>query len=96
MAGTATEYIQHHLTHLNNIGAKQGSIVDFSVFNFDTAVFSILMMLLAVWLMYSAAKKATSGVPGKWQCALKCSSIWFRNRLNPLFTETAPLSLLWL
>jgi hypothetical protein len=38
MAGTATEYIQHHLTHLNNIGAKQGSIVDFSVFNFDTAV----------------------------------------------------------
>mgnify|MGYP003613313559 CR=1 FL=1 len=58
MAGTATEYIQHHLTHLNNIGAKQGSIVDFSVFNFDTAVFSILMMLLAVWLMYSAAKKA--------------------------------------
>ena len=41
MAGTATEYIQHHLTHLNNIGAKQGSIVDFSVFNFDTAVFSI-------------------------------------------------------
>ena len=71
MAGTATEYIQHHLTHLNNIGAKQGSIVDFSVFNFDTAVFSILMMLLAVWLMYSAAKKATSGVPGKWQCAVE-------------------------
>ena len=70
MAGTATEYIQHHLTHLNNIGAKQGSIVDFSVFNFDTAVFSILMMLLAVWLMYSAAKKATRGVPGKWQCAV--------------------------
>lgn len=71
MAGTATEYIQHHLTHLNNIGTKQGSIVDFSVFNFDTAVFSILMMLLAVWLMYSAAKKATSGVPGKWQCAVE-------------------------
>ena len=29
------------------------------------------MMLLAVWLMYSAAKKATSGVPGKWQCAVE-------------------------
>lgn len=96
MAGTATEYIQHHLTHLNNIGAKQGSIVDFSVFNFDTAVFSILMMLLAVWLMYSAAKKpqAESRVSGSAQ--LKCSSIWFRNRLNLLFTETARLSLLWL
>lgn len=63
MAGTATEYIQHHLTHLNNIGAKQGSIVDFSVFNFDTAVFSILMMLLAVWLMYSAAKKSHKRSP---------------------------------
>ncbi len=46
MAGSATEYIQHHLTHLSTV--KQQSIVDFSVFNFDTAVFSILMMALAL------------------------------------------------
>ncbi len=69
MAGTATEYIQHHLTHLSTV--KQTSIVDFSVFNFDTAVFSIAMMILALWVLYSAARKATTGVPGKWQCAVE-------------------------
>lgn len=71
MASTAPEYIQHHLTHLNNFGGKQESIVDFSYFNFDTAVFSVAMMILALWVMYIAARKATSGVPGKWQCAVE-------------------------
>ena len=69
MAGSATEYIQHHLTHLSTV--KQQSIVDFSVFNFDTAVFSILMMALALGLLYMAARKATDGVPGKFQCAVE-------------------------
>lgn len=69
MAGSATEYIQHHLTHLSTV--KQQSIVDFSVFNFDTAVFSILMMALALGLLYMAARKATPGVPGKFQCAVE-------------------------
>ena len=40
MAGTATEYIQHHLTHLNNIGAKQGSIAT-SAFLTSTPLFSL-------------------------------------------------------
>lgn len=65
-APTATEYIQHHLTHLST--SKQGSIVDFSVFNIDTIVFSIAMMALALFLLRLAARKPTSGVPGKWQC----------------------------
>lgn len=69
MAGTATEYIQHHLTNLSS--SKQGSIIDFSVFNFDTAVFSVAMMLVALWIMYAAARKATNGVPGKWQCCVE-------------------------
>ena len=66
---TATEYITHHLHHLST--TAQSSIIDFSVINVDTIVFSILMMVCALYLMYKGAKKATSGVPGKWQCAVE-------------------------
>lgn len=65
-APNATEYIQHHLTHLSS--SKQASIVDFSVFNFDTIVFSIAMMALGLFVLRLAARKPTAGVPGKWQC----------------------------
>ncbi|MGE5665342.1 MAG: F0F1 ATP synthase subunit A [Betaproteobacteria bacterium] len=65
-APTATEYIQHHLTHLST--AKQKSIVDFSVFNIDTIVFSVAMLGLALFVLWLAARKSTAGVPGKWQC----------------------------
>lgn len=66
---SATEYITHHLTHLSS--AKQAGIIDFSVINFDTLTFSVLMLALALYLLYRAAHKATSGVPGRWQCAVE-------------------------
>ena len=47
---TATEYITHHLHHLSTI--EQSSIIDFSVINIDTIVFSILMIVGALFLMY--------------------------------------------
>ena len=64
-APTATEYIVHHLTHGST--GKQTSIIDFSIFNLDTIFFSILVasgVLLMLWL---AARKVTSGVPGRFQ-----------------------------
>lgn len=66
-APTASEYIVHHLGHLNNTGQKQTLIADFSVVNFDTLFWSISMGLLAVFLMWLGARRATSGVPGKMQ-----------------------------
>ena len=68
-APTATEYIVHHLTHGST--GKQTSIIDFSVFNLDTIFFSILVasgVLLVLWL---AARKVTSGVPGRFQAAVE-------------------------
>ena len=68
-APTATEYIVHHLTHLST--GKQKSIIDFSVFNVDTIIFSILILcsvLLTLWLV---ARKVTSGVPGRFQAAVE-------------------------
>jgi F-type H+-transporting ATPase subunit a len=64
-APTATEYIVHHLTHLST--AKQKVIVDFSIVNFDTVFFSVLILCITLWILRSAARRATSGVPGKFQ-----------------------------
>ena len=66
---TSGEYIIHHLTHLQN--HKASSVVDFSVFNFDSIVFSIAMGVLGCWLLWLAARKATSGVPGRFQAAVE-------------------------
>lgn len=64
---TASEYVIHHLTHLNTLGRPQESLVDFSVFHLDTLFFSISLGVLTVWLLYKAARHATSGVPGRFQ-----------------------------
>lgn len=66
---TATEYIKHHLTNLAS--THQGSIVDFSVINYDTLFFSIVIMAIGLWLLRKAAAQATAGVPGKFQCAVE-------------------------
>ena len=63
------EYIIHHLTHLQN--KKAASVVDFSVFNFDSIFFSIAMGVLGCWLLWLAARKATPGVPGRFQAAVE-------------------------
>jgi F-type H+-transporting ATPase subunit a len=66
---TAGEYIVHHLTHLQN--KKPGNVVDFTVFNFDSLFFSIAMGVLGCWLLWLGARKATSGVPGRFQAAVE-------------------------
>ena len=64
---TASEYVVHHLTHLNNTGHAQENIVDWSVINIDSMFYSISLGLLTVFLLWLAARKATSGVPGRFQ-----------------------------
>ena len=66
---TSGEYIVHHLTHLGT--GKPQSLVDFSVVNFDSVFFSALLGLLACWLLWKAARGATSGVPGRFQAAVE-------------------------
>ncbi|CUB06944.1 F0F1 ATP synthase subunit A [Tepidiphilus thermophilus] len=68
---TASEYVVHHLTHLNTLGGPQKDIVDFSVLNLDTLFYSVLLGVLTVYLLYRAAKKATSGVPTRFQAAVE-------------------------
>jgi F-type H+-transporting ATPase subunit a len=62
---TANEYILHHLTFLQNKEAT--GIVDFSVIHWDSVFFSVLLAVLFAGSFYLAARKATTGVPGKFQ-----------------------------
>ncbi len=68
---TPGEYIRHHLVHLNTSGHKQESIVDFSIVNVDSVVFSSLLGALTCFFLWRAAKSATSGVPGRFQAAVE-------------------------
>ncbi len=62
---TPSEYIVHHLGHFAN--GHQSKIVDFSIINYDTIFWSVFAGVLGSLLMYLAARKATAGVPGRFQ-----------------------------
>jgi len=66
---TAGEYIVHHLQHLQN--QKQTGVVDFSVFNLDSMFYATVLGIVGCYLLYRAAAKATSGVPGRFQAAVE-------------------------
>jgi F-type H+-transporting ATPase subunit a len=68
-APTAGEYIIHHLQHLQN--THQHGVADFSVVNLDSMFFTIVIGVLGCWLLWLAARKATSGVPGRFQAAVE-------------------------
>jgi F-type H+-transporting ATPase subunit a len=60
---TPTEYIQHHLKNLS-VQVGEGG---FWVIHLDTLITALLMGLLIVFAFWLATRKATAGVPGKWQ-----------------------------
>ncbi|HDS0950349.1 TPA: F0F1 ATP synthase subunit A [Stenotrophomonas maltophilia] len=68
MAGealTPTSYIQHHLQNLTApVGKGEGMFWHIHVDTFLTAVLMGLVIVVAFWL---GTRKATAGVPGKWQ-----------------------------
>lgn len=68
-APTASEYIVHHLGHLQS--SHQHGIIDFSVFNLDTIFWSIAIGIIGSLVMFKAARHATSGVPGRFQAAVE-------------------------
>jgi F-type H+-transporting ATPase subunit a len=71
---TTSEYIKHHLTNASMCSTENGiafnaQCVDagFWTWHIDTLAWSIGLGLLFLFLFRSAAKKATTGVPTKWQ-----------------------------
>jgi F-type H+-transporting ATPase subunit a len=62
---TSGEYITHHLHH-NASGVQHGPI-DFSVIHYDTIFWSVLLAGLAAIFLIMAARRATAGVPTRFQ-----------------------------
>ena len=59
--GGSTEYINHHLTFWQ-VSVGNG---DFMKLNVDTLIFTSILALLFLFVMFRAGRKATAGVPGK-------------------------------
>jgi F-type H+-transporting ATPase subunit a len=68
-APTAGEYIVHHLQHLQT--GKQTSVVDFSIVNMDSVFWAVSLGIVGCWLLWLGARRATSGVPGRYQAAIE-------------------------
>lgn len=67
---TSSQYIQHHLEHLQlNLTTFQLTHNDHSfwVLNLDTLGVSIVLGILFLGLFYFIAQRVKAGVPGKWQ-----------------------------
>ena len=79
MAGetmTAADYIKHHLqslTSMSDVTQGQGlkNIADFSFINLDAIFFAVLLGVIGSFLLWRGAKKATAGVPGRFQAAVE-------------------------
>ena len=68
-APSPSDYIVHHLTHWQN--KPQTEIVDFSVIHIDSFIFSVVLGVLGCFFLWLAARRATSGVPGRFQAAVE-------------------------
>jgi len=91
----ATEYILHHQRFLSN-KAPHG-IVDFSVINYDTVFFSVLLAVVFFGLFWWVARRATTGVPGKLQNFIEIIVQFVDNQVRDSFHGSsrliAPLAL---
>ncbi|MBZ9613260.1 F0F1 ATP synthase subunit A [Rheinheimera maricola] len=75
---TLSGHIQHHLTNAKMCTVdgsvafnKACSEAGFWTWHIDTLAWSIGLGLLFLWVFRSAATKATTGVPGKFQCFIE-------------------------
>ena len=64
---TPTEYIQHHLGHLAHDLTPTVGKDGFMAVHVDTMVMSFVLGLIMCLGFWFATRKATAGVPGKWQ-----------------------------
>ena len=66
-SGGLTEYIKHHLHHLQ----WQYGDSKFETINLDSVFFLLLASVVFLTLFLRVARRATPGVPGKLQCAIE-------------------------
>jgi F-type H+-transporting ATPase subunit a len=64
---TMTDYIKHHLHHLERPVGEGG----FWILHLDSIFFKVLLAVLFLVLFLGVARRSTSGVPGKLQCFIE-------------------------
>ncbi|WP_343042702.1 F0F1 ATP synthase subunit A [Pseudoxanthomonas sacheonensis] len=65
--GGSTEYIQHHLKHLQwHVGEGK-----FMAINIDSVIITLVLSALFLFFFLRTARKATAGVPGKFQTGVE-------------------------
>jgi F-type H+-transporting ATPase subunit a len=93
-----TQYIQHHLQHLqknfSHESVVQKNIVDFNVYNADSVIFSLILGLVGCFLMWRAARRATSGVPGRFQAAVELVAEYVDNQAKGVIHNAASRKLI--
>jgi F-type H+-transporting ATPase subunit a len=67
VSGGVTGYIKHHLTHLT-VDTGHGA---FWSIHLDSVIFTLLISAIFITALALAARRATSGVPGKLQAAVE-------------------------
>ena len=85
-----TGYITHHLVHLSS---GEG----FNALHLDSIFFKLALALVFIGVFIGVARRATSGVPGKLQCAVEMLVEWVDGLVKETFhgrsTLIAPLAL---
>jgi len=66
-SGGMTEYIKHHLVHWK---LQLGEGVFWAI-HLDSVLFKLVMIVLFLGVFIGVARRATSGVPGRLQCAIE-------------------------
>ena len=73
-----TGYIAHHLTHL---AAPFGG----GILHVDTVIISFVLGVVGLGLLRLASRRATSGVPGKWQAAVELLVDFIDDQVKSVF-----------
>ena len=81
---TSQEYIKHHL---QNLTVGEG----FWALHIDTLGWSIFLGLVFLYIFRSVAKKASTGVPGKLQCAVEMVVEFVDDSVKSTFHGKNPL-----
>ena len=81
---TPTQYIHHHLSYWT-VGHGFWSL------NVDTLLFSVGLGLLLFLAMFFTARRATSGVPGRWQNFVELILNWIHDNVKQIFQFDNPV-----
>jgi F-type H+-transporting ATPase subunit a len=81
---TPDQYIHHHLSYWT---VGQG----FWSLNVDTLLFSVGLGSILLLVMYLTARRATVGVPGRWQSFVEYIVVWINGNVKQIFHYENPL-----